>query len=127
MKHLDGARIRAAIDEAERGTTARIGVHVAHGRVCDAFEHARGQFYRAGLHEHPGANAVLFVVAPASRKFAVYGGTAVHERLGEAFWSRLVADMAPHFAQGRPSEALIEGIRTVGAQLRAHFPAQVRS
>ncbi|MBV8148289.1 MAG: TPM domain-containing protein [Candidatus Eremiobacteraeota bacterium] len=123
MSPIDGARIRSAIRAAEEGTSGRIGVHVTRDRVADALEHARESFARARLHEHPDRNAVLFTVAPKSRKFAVYGGAAVHGRLGDAFWQQLVDEMRPYFAGGRPTEGLESGIGRVGDALRAHFPA----
>jgi uncharacterized membrane protein len=122
VKAIDGPRIRSAIRAAEAGTSGRIGVHVTHERVSDALEHARRSFGRAGLHEHPAGNGVLFLVAPQSHKVAVYGGPAVHERLGGAFWQKLIDDMTPYFARGRPTEGLESGIARVGDMLRAHFP-----
>lgn len=121
MTSIDGQRISEAIRAAENGTSGRIGVHVTHKRVSDALEHARAAFHHARLHEHPDANAVLFVVAPKSRKFAVYAGDAVHARLGEKFWKELVDEMTPHFAAGRPTDGLVAAIERVGTELRAHF------
>ena len=125
MTNIDGERVRSALHAAQEGTTGRIGVHVAHGRVANALDHARGHFQRARLHEHPGANAVLFVVAPKSRTLAVYGGDAIHARVGDAFWQQLVTDMTPFFAQDRPTDGLVAGIERVGHELKLHFPASL--
>lgn len=127
MKAVDGERVRRAIDAAEAGTTGRIGVRVTAERVPDALESARTHFHHAHLHERPDANGVIFLVAPRARKFAVYGGQAIHERLGEAFWRQLVSDMKPYFISGHPTDGLIFGIERVGKQLRAHFPNEVRA
>lgn len=124
---IDGDRIRSAIRAAEEGTSGRIGVHVAHGHVDNALDHARAHFQRARLNEYPEANAVLFVVAPKSRKFAVYGGDAIHARVGATYWQQLVDEIAPFFAQGNPTEALVRGIERIGHELKAHFPAAVRA
>lgn len=121
MKGIDGARIRAAIRAAEEGTSGRIGVHVTHKHVPDALEHARAAFHHAGLHEQPDANAVLFVVAPKTRAFAVYAGDAIYARAGEAFWQQVVDEMTPHFSSGHPTDGLIAGIERVGNELHAHF------
>lgn len=122
MKALDGPRIRSAIRAAEDGTSGKIGVHVTNHGVTNALQHARASFHRARLHEHPDANGVLFLVAPKSRRFAVYGGSAIHALLGDAFWQQLVDEMTPYFAQERPTEGLISGIGRVGEALRTHFP-----
>ena len=125
MSAIDPGRIRDAIRVAEEGTSGRIGVHVTRDRVADALEHARESFARARLHEQPDRNGVLFVVAPKSRTFAVYGGAALHERVGDAFWRQLVDEMSPYFADGRPTEGLESGIGRVGDALRVHFPTSL--
>jgi uncharacterized membrane protein len=124
---IDGKRVRAAIAAAEEGTTARIGVHVSEKDVRSALEHAEERFQHAQMHKHPAGNAVLILVAPKSRKVAVYGGPAAHERLGDAFWNSVVDEMTPLFAQDRPTDALVRGIEHLGAALRKQFPAEPHS
>lgn len=125
MKPLAGERIREAIDAAERGTTGRIGVRVVSGRSANALDDARKHFAHARLHEHPHHNAVVFFVAPNARRFAVFGDEAIHERVGEAFWNELVAQMQPHFERADVTGALLHGIARVGEKLREHFPDTV--
>ena len=127
MTKIDGERVRGALHAAGQGTTGRIGVHVTHSRVANALDDARAHFKRARLHEHPDANAVLFLVAPASRSLAVYGGDAIHARVGDAFWQQLVTDMTGFFAQDRPTDGLVAGIERVGHELKLHFPAAVNA
>jgi len=125
VKAFDGDRIRRAIDEAERGTSGRIGVRVVAGKTADALEDARKHFLHARLHEHAHRNAVVFFVAPKARRFAVVGDDAIHDRVGDAFWQQLVAEMQPYFARGEMTQGLVHGIERVGAKLREHFSAQV--
>jgi uncharacterized membrane protein len=121
VKEIDGDRIRAAIDAAEAGTTGRIAVRVIPHDTPDALQAAREHLQQADLHRHAHRNAVIFLVAPKSRRFAVYGDHAIHDRVGEAFWEDLVAGMTPHFKQGDMTGALVHGIKRVGEQLHAHF------
>lgn len=121
MNRPDGERIRAAIAAAERGTTGRIGVRVVAGKSADALEDARKHFALARLHKHEHRNAVVFFVAPDARRFAVFGDEALHERVGDAFWSGLIDDMQPYFAKGEMTEGLLLGITRVGEQLQQHF------
>jgi uncharacterized membrane protein len=123
---LDSRRLRQAIEAAEVGTTGRIGVRVVADATTDALETARKYFREAGMHEHEDQNAVIFLVAPCVRKFAVYGGGAIHQRLPETFWSQLVLDMQRYFANDRPNDALALGIGRIGEELRHHFPARAR-
>ncbi len=122
MKEIDGDRVRAAIDAVEAGTTGRVAVRVISHDTPDALEAAREHLHQAELHRHPHRNAVIFLVAPKSRRFAVYGDRAIHERVGDAFWSDVVAEMTPHFKRGDMTGALIHGIERAGEQLCAHFP-----
>jgi uncharacterized membrane protein len=125
MSSIDGDRVRRAIDDAERGTTGRIGVRLTHERIGDAGEIVRRDFHHAGLHEHPDANAVLFLIAPKSRRFAVHGGDGIHARVGDAFWEELVKGMEPFFRDNRLTDGLVFGIERVGQQLREHFRSEV--
>ncbi len=127
MKGIDGDRVRKAIRGAEEGTTGRVGVHISNERIPNALEHARLRFQRAPLNEDSRGNAVLFLVAPKSRKFAVYGGESIHARVSDAFWKQLVAQMTPYFVEGHPTDGLVLGITRVGDELRAHFPSMVNA
>jgi uncharacterized membrane protein len=126
LKPLDGGRIRRAIGEAEAGTTGRIGVRLIPEVTTDPLESARTQFRAANLHQHPPRNAVVFLVAPNARRFAVFGDEAIHQRVGDEFWSQLVAEMMPYFAQERSTDGLLLGIARIGEQLRAHFPSEAK-
>jgi uncharacterized membrane protein len=127
VRGLDGERIRRAIDSAEQGTTGRIGVRIVPGKTADALEDARKHFADAHLHEHEHRNGVVFFVAPKAKRFAVFGDKAIHERVGDAFWNKLVDDMSPYFAKGDFTEGLVLGIARVGEQLRLHFGTQVHA
>jgi uncharacterized membrane protein len=75
------------------------------------------------MHLHPGANAALILVAPQARTFAVIGDRALHERVGQAFWDDLVAQMTGAFKTAGPTDAIILGIDHLGAAMRTHFAA----
>lgn len=122
MNGVDGARIRQAIDGAESGTSGRIGVRVTNDRPDDTLASARAHFERARLHEHPDGNAVLFLIAPRAKRFAVFGGEKIHTAAGDRFWESLVAQMTPFFARGSMTEGAVFGIERVGEKLREHFP-----
>ena len=122
MNPIDGGRIREAIDAAESGTTGHVAVRVLHHEVGDAVAKAREQLHRAELHKHPHRNAIIFLVAPKSRRFAVYGDEAIHKIVGDEFWKVVVAEMTPHFKRGDMTGALVHGIDRAGEQLRVHFP-----
>jgi len=122
MHLIDRQRIRDAIDAVERSTTARVAVRILPHLGKDPVEKAKAQLQEARLHHHKQRNSVVFVVAPRTRQFAVYGDEAVHDKLGEDYWARLVDAMAERFKTGNPTAALVYGIERVGEQLQSHFP-----
>ncbi len=123
MTRDERSAIARALADAEEGTSGRIGVRVVPDRDVDAFERAKREFMRLGLHRHAHANAALILVAPAARRFAIIGDRALHERVGDGFWGHVVAESKPYFARGALAEGIIYAIGRVGEALRARFPA----
>lgn len=121
MTRRERRAIAAAIDAAEAGTTGRIAVRVVPNATVDAFDRARGEFERIGLHRHVSANASLILVAPKARRFAVIGDRALHERVGDAFWQNVVEGSRPFFARGAITDGIVYAVGRVGEALHAHF------
>jgi uncharacterized membrane protein len=116
------ATIAHAIAHAEDGTTGKIAVRVIPDERVDAFERAKHEFTRIGLHRHHAANAALILVAPKARRIAVLGDRALHERVGEAFWNSVVAGSTPYFARDDTVGGITYAVERVGEALHAHFP-----
>lgn len=121
MTREERRSIAAAIARAEAGTTGRIAVRVIPDGSVDAFERAKREFERVGLHRHEHKNAALILVAPNARQFAILGDRVLHQRAGDDFWSAIVAESQPYFARGATTEGIAHAIGRVGEQLRAHF------
>ncbi len=122
MTRNERAAIARALAQAESGTTGRIGVRVVPDRDVDAFERAKREFVRAGLHRHAQENAVLILVAPKARRFAIVGDRALHQRVGDTFWRDVVAETEPFFARGALLDGIVYAVAKTGDALRAHFP-----
>jgi uncharacterized membrane protein len=114
--------IAAAIRDAEDGTTSRIAVRVVPDKTVDAFERAKHEFQRVGLHRHEGENAALILVAPKARSFAILGDRALHERVGNDFWNDLVKRSQPYFARGQLFEGILYAVDRIGEAVHEHFP-----
>lgn len=123
MTSHDRERIHAALRDAERGTTARVGVRFVSDESVDAFERAKAEFEAAGMHRHEHRNAALILVAPKARRFAVIGDERLHGRVGADFWTETVEAMQPHFRDGKIADAVITGVERVGAEMKRHFPS----
>lgn len=121
MTQQDRAVVAHAIAVAERGTTGRIAVRVIPDKSVDAFERAKHEFERTGLHRHDPANAALVLVAPKARRFAVVGDRALHACVGDAFWNQLIQESRPYFTRGALTDGIVHAVGRVGEALRAHF------
>lgn len=118
----DKRKIAAAIVEAEKLTSAEIAVHIRAFCLGDPLKAAQSVFDRLGMRRTRARNAVLIYVGLSTRKFAIYGDKAIHEKAGDAFWNRTRDDMRAAFAAG-PLEGILAGVRAAGRELSRHFPA----
>lgn len=121
MTREDRARIARAITEAEDGTTGQIAVRIIPDRSVDAFERAKREFGRVGLHRHAHENAALILVAPKARRYAVIGDRALHERVGETFWRETIDGSRVYFVRDDIVEGVLYAVRRLGGALHEHF------
>jgi uncharacterized membrane protein len=117
----DRRRIADAIARAENGTTGRIAVRLIPDDSVNALERAKEEFERAGMNRHERGNAAMILVAPKARQYAVVGDRELHARVGDAFWSDVVAEMQPLFAGNDSAGAVVRGVERIGSALREHF------
>lgn len=127
LRPADLQALARAIDEAERHTSAEIGVHLERRlprlAADDAAQaRARDVFRRLGLDRTRERNAVLIYLALDDRRLAIVGDEGVHARVGEAYWARVRDVMVERLRRGGLREALTAAIETLGATLREHFP-----
>lgn len=118
----DLVAVAGAIGEAEAGTSAELRVHLDARCRGGAVERAVQVFEALGMHRTRERNGVLVYVALLDRKLAVIGDRGIHERVGGAYWQRLVALMRDRFGAARPREGLLDVIADLGAVLASHFP-----
>lgn len=122
LSRLDVAALEAAIREAERATTGEIRVAVL-PRVRGGLDNAvKPAAERLGMTRTKERNGVLILVDPARRAFLVWGDTAIHERVGDAFWKEVATGIEDRFRAGDFTGGLVRGIETAGRALAAHFP-----
>src|SRR5690349_13729684 len=121
MTGSERRRIAAAIANAENGTTGRIAVREIFDADVDAFERAKAEFGKIGMHLLPQANGALVLVAPKARRFAVIGDRALHARVGDAFWNSVVDDSRMHFANGAIADGVVAAVERIGDALKKHF------
>jgi uncharacterized membrane protein len=119
---LDNARLKQAISAAEARSSGEIRVVVYPRGVDDPLEAAKREFADLGMHRTRDRNAVLILIAPASRAYAVFGDQAVHAKCGPNFWQSISAKVGEHFTRGQFTEGIELAVNEIGAILAIHFP-----
>lgn len=122
LDQLDRARIESAIADAESRTSGEIRVAFHAGEVDDATALAQSEFTRLGMSTTRERNAVLILVAPEARQFAIIGDEGVHAKCGDDFWREVAAVMETHFRAGRHTDAIVEAVARTGSVLAREFP-----
>jgi uncharacterized membrane protein len=119
---IDHKRVDAAIASAEKMTSGEIRVLIARHKTGDPVAAAQRHFDKLGLGRADGHHAVLILVSPRSKNFAVVGDKGVHEKCGDSFWTETAAAMSGYFRRAEFTEGLVHGIERAGALLAEHFP-----
>ena len=122
LSKVDHDRVVAAIRDAEAKSSGEIRVHLDHRRVADPLAEGRAVFERLGMTSTADRNGALIFVSPRSKKFAILGDTAIHEKCGDDFWASAAEALSGHFRGGRFTEGLIDAIARLGNVLAKHFP-----
>jgi uncharacterized membrane protein len=122
LDEADLDAVSAAIAAAEAGTSAEIRVHLDARCPGEALARAALVFERLGMHRTAARNGVLIYVSIEDHKLAVLGDHGIHERVGQAYWDRLVEAVAGHFRGRRFREGLVHAVGEAGASLGRHFP-----
>lgn len=122
LRKIDTEKVRAAIAAAERETTAELRVSLAPLFWGSVERAAHRAFDRLGMRATRERNGVLIFLVPGRRQFAVVGDQGIHARVGDAFWRDVAAAMQKHFRRGDFTAGLLDGIATIGEELRRHFP-----
>ena len=120
--HIDAARVREAIAEAEKKTCGEIRVSVSRffwGPVRPVAERA---FHRLQMDKTKERNGILFFIVPSRRRFVVLGDEGIHAHAGQDFWTETAAALSGRFRKGEFTEGLAEAILKAGDCLAAHFP-----
>jgi uncharacterized membrane protein len=123
LSKLENERIHEAIRKAETGTSGDIVVFISHKEAPDALAAAQEVFVRRHLKDAADDNSLLIFLSPVSQTFAVVGGKALHEAVGQAWWDELAGVLRTHFRTSYFTEGLVASIKMAGHALKEHFPA----
>lgn len=119
---VDRERIRHAIEEAERTTTARIAVSIAPHFWGDVPRTARKALHRQPFARSRKRSGVLFFVVPSRKTFVILGDDEAEEKIAPEEWTKLALLVEQHFRNGDPTTGLERGIAEIARHLALHFP-----
>lgn len=123
LRVLHADRVREAIAQAERQTTAEIRVSVAGLVLGSARRFAERAFVRLGLHDTQQRNGVLLLLLPWRRRVLVLGDEAAERHVEPSFWRDVAQGAAAGIAAGCVTDAVVEAVRRIGEVLSVPFPA----
>lgn len=118
----DENQIIDSIRAAEAMTSGEIRVHISRQKDPDALNTTQYLFKELRMFNTKNRNAVLLHISLSSKSFAIYGDIGIHRVVPEDFWESTKNIMQNHFQQGNLVQGICEGIKSVGEQLKTHFP-----
>jgi uncharacterized membrane protein len=124
LSTLEHEHIKRAIERAEQHTSADIVVYITHKEAPDALAAAKEVFTTRKLTQAEADTSLLIFLSPPSHTFAVIGGKALHEAMGQAWWEEIASILRTHFRTKYYSEGIITAVRFASKGLRKPFPAE---
>jgi putative membrane protein len=120
---LDTDRLRAAIEAAERRTSAEVMVAMSPFFIGRIERAAHRAFARLGVARTRGRNGVLVFVVPRRHQVVVLPDVEAEARVDPSAWRDAAAFVAAGFGTGRPTDGLVDAIGCLATALAGPFPA----
>ncbi len=118
------AMVIAAIQKAEKGTSAEIKVHMDKKCSGDPVAQAVKWFNFLKMHKTELRTGVLIYVATESRKMAIIGDSGINNLVDDGFWDETYNLMKRSFVNGDYTQGLSDAIENVASILAKYFPYQ---
>ena len=117
-------QITQSIKAAEQQTSGEIRLFVEDYCLADDPVFRAAELFEAlGMTKTKARNGVLLYIAPQSRQFAIWGDTAIHEKVGTDFWVAEKQLLRERLQKEAAVEGICQVIVAIGEQLKGHFPA----
>jgi len=125
FKPEESEAIVDAIRAAEKQTSGEVRLYVeSHCKFVDPLDRAAELFFALKMEQTAQRNGVLVYVAIKDRQLAIFGDKGIHEKVGDEFWEKEVAQMINHFNSENYAKGLARVITNIGEALRTNFPYQ---
>jgi uncharacterized membrane protein len=96
-------------------------------RNVTARERALEVFARLGVWDTEANNGVLIYLLWADHDVEIVADRGFNGRVTAQEWEAVCHRMEQHFRSNNPQQAVVEGVRAVGALIARHFPAVDRN
>lgn len=116
--------VRQAIEEAEKGTSGEIRVHLDEICTGSPMERAEEVFRFLKMDRTKLRNGVLIYVACQSKVFAIIGDKGINDVVPDNFWQDISDVIKKEFQSGRYASGLAGAVRMAGEKLKEFFPYQ---
>ena len=67
-------------------------------------------------------NGVLIYLSIENKSFAIFGDAGINDKVPTDFWDITKEIMVGQFSQKAYLQGLLDGINSIGVQLKTHFP-----
>ncbi len=86
--------------------------------------HARAveQFLAQNLHTTAGRTGVMIFVSVAERYAEILADAAIHQKVPEGTWQKIVDEMTARIGEGRVTDGFVTAVGEIGLHLAEHFP-----
>ncbi|MBK7559982.1 MAG: TPM domain-containing protein [Chitinophagaceae bacterium] len=119
----DTRLIVKAIRHAEQRTSGEVRVFVeSRCSWMDAMDRAAEIFFTLKMEKTEQRNAVLVYVALKDRQLAVFGDEGIHQKVGSAYWKKVVSEMLLSFDKDHYAKGIADCAIQIGEALTTHFP-----
>ncbi len=88
----------------------------------EVHQRATELFFQLDTHSTKDRNGVLIFLTQTERRIIIMGDKGIHEKVGQEFWDKIIAEMIPLLKNKQTLEALKLGIQKVGEALAQHYP-----
>jgi uncharacterized membrane protein len=115
-------QIVQAIKTAEVETSGEIRLHIEEKTEIPALERAIEIFRFLEMDKTAARNGVLIYLSIENKSFAIFGDAGINDKVPTDFWDITKEIMVGQFSQKAYLQGLLDGINSIGVQLKTHFP-----
>jgi uncharacterized membrane protein len=115
--------IEKEITAAESKTSGEIRIHILKNeKIKDIMKEAEKWFKKLKMNKTRDRNGVLLIIAPAAKKFAIFGDIEINNKIKDNFWDIIRDKIQMSFKESKYVEGIKLSIKETGDLLAKYFP-----